>query len=242
MTCRLVVRFAILILTAYVCLVRPSCTVLTRPSIHWIFFSSSDYHCPWYQSAFALASAFYVWEILDIFCERERRKDFVLLLIHHIATLFCLFIGYTIHAYEISMIVLWLHDLSDPFLDISRIANSLYEDRSGRLDSRLVRVADVAMPVLLVTWFCSRLYLFPLRCIWAASRSLRTCDFVYAYWVTMVLALLFLLNVAWAGMIVRALVHRLKLGLFTDETVEDPDPVDLENKRTSLAEAHEKQQ
>lgn len=138
------------------------------------------------------------------------------------------------------MMVLLLHDVCDPFLEISKIAICLSEDRSGKVDKRLLLVSDIATPILLLTWIFNRLYVFPLRCIWAASQSLRSCDFVYAYWVTMVLTVLCFLNVMWAAMIVRALVHRLSFGLFTDETVEDPDPVALLERRSTVT-SHQKE-
>ena len=137
------------------------------------------------------------------------------------------------------MLILLLHDICDPFLEISKIAVCLSEDRDGRLNFRLVRVTDVSTPLLLLTWIISRLYIFPLRGIWAAATTSRICDFGYVYWVTMVLTLLGVLNVVWAGMIIRALHNRLMLGLFTDETVEDPDPMALKEK-ISATEGHQK--
>ena len=239
--CRLASRILVIWLTVYVSVIRPSCNIFTMPSIHLIFMSQA-YYCPWYQAAFSFATAYYCWEIIAIFFEKERRKDFHLLLIHHFATIFCLFSGNFLRSYEVGMLILLLHDVCDPFLEISKIAFYLSEDREGKLDARLVRVADASTCALLLMWVWCRLYLYPLRAIWATVRSGRTCDFAYSYWATMVLALLAVLNVMWAWMIVRALYNRIRLGLFTDETLEDPDPVALQEKRTLLSNnSHAKQ-
>lgn len=236
-TCKLAVRMIAITLCAYVTLVLPQCSILVMPSVYSTF-SNHEPYSSWYQTAFAFGSATYCWEIVALFFVYERRKDFHLLLVHHMATIFCLLSGYSLKEYEIGMIILLLHDLCDPFLEVSKIAFSLAEDRSGKVDRRLVRVTDVATPLLLLTWISTRLYLFPLRCIWPVSRINRSCDFVHVYWVTMLLTVIFFLNVIWSGMIVRALYNRLKFGLFTDETIEDPDPIALQQKTSSITLNH----
>lgn len=233
------VRIVAICFTTYVTLIRPPCTIMTMPSIHKIFFDQQTYYCPWYQTAYAYATASYFWELFTSFFVHERRKDFHVLLVHHLATIFCLLFANCMKSYEIGMLILLSHDISDPFLEVSRIGMCLQEDRSGKVNIRLRGATDIVAPCLLVAWITGRLYIFPLRGIWAAATVPRSCGFFYQYWIVMSLSLLATLNLMWSVMLIRGIMNRLLLGMYTDEVFEDPDPVAVQEK-IAAAEGREK--
>jgi ceramide synthetase len=233
------VRIVAICLTTYVTLIRPPCTIMTMPSIHKIFFDQQSYYCPWYQTVFAYATASYLWELFTSFFVQERRKDFHVLLVHHLATIFCLLVANCMRSYEIGMLVLLSHDISDPFLEVSRIAMCLQEDRKGQVNIRLRSATDIVAPFLLVAWVAGRLCIFPLRGIYAAATVDRSCGFYYQYFVVMSLSLLAVLNFMWSLMLTRGILNRLVLGMYTDEVFEDPDPVAVQEK-VAAAEGREK--
>jgi sphingoid base N-palmitoyltransferase len=112
-----------------------------------------------YPKSYSISSV-YMWElgfyisgILCHFTIETRRKDFLETAIHHFATAILLGFSY-IHSLErIGLIVLAIHEISDIFLEIGKLFIYLDIDFA----------ATLCFVGLILSWFYTRLYLFPTK-------------------------------------------------------------------------------
>lgn len=165
----------------------------------------------------ALQAGSYIWATISLFIG-SKRKDFMVLLAHHVVTVGLLFIGYTYMQPVIGVWIALLHDVVDPFIDVMRIVKCLH----------LLRVSlfnDLLYVFCLILWVGSRLYLFPLTAInpivvLSFLNPTGWCAHEYIGSVTSLLTVLLFLNFVWSVFILRLGFFRLWYGIWTDVTVE----------------------
>jgi hypothetical protein len=133
-----------------------------------------------FQLGFYLHSTF-----AHLFME-VRRKDFWEMLVHHIVTLWLIFWSYGAGYHRIGVLVLFVHDIGDIFLELGKIG--LY------LEGPDV-VQHSCYVMLLVVWLSSRLYVYPFYIIrstlyetpfgpywWAFNVGLMVLLVLHVYW------------------------------------------------------------
>lgn len=165
----------------------------------------------------ALQASSYIWCMIALFIN-SKRKDFLVLLAHHVITVGLLFVGYTYRQPVVGVWIALLHDVVDPFIDVMRIVKFLH----------LLRVSlfnDLLYVFCLALWFLSRLYLFPLTAInpiviLTFLNPIVYCAHEYTGCVTSLLAALLVLNIIWSIFILRLGFFRLWFGFWTDVTSE----------------------
>ncbi|XP_038997278.1 LAG1 longevity assurance homolog 2-like [Hibiscus syriacus] len=156
---------------------------------------------------------FYIYSIVALLTWETRRKDFAVMMSHHVITAILIGYSYVISFFRIGSIVLALHDASDVFLEAAKIFKY-----SGR-----ELCASVCFGLFAISWLVLRLIIFPFWVIKSSSidlmEFLRPSDpypkFLYYFLNTMLLMLL-VFHVYWwvliCSMIIRQWQNRGKLG------------------------------
>lgn len=170
-----------------------------------------------YRLTIALQASSYMWCIIALFIN-SKRKDFYVLLAHHVITIGLLYIGYTYNQATVGIWIALLHDVVDPFIDVMRVIKFL----------QLLTMSvfnDMLFVFCLALWIISRLFLFPLTAIHPiVSLSFLTpasyCPYEFIGSVTSLLTALLFLNLIWSIFIARLGFFRLWYGFWTDVTSE----------------------
>jgi len=105
--------------------------------------------------------AIWIWTCFSCQFLESRRKDYLEMMLHHIFTI-SLVLGSYLHAeLPIGLVVLFIHDVTDIFVDSLKICNYLkLTGAHGFFITELVCVANV------VSWVYFRLYKFPLDVVY----------------------------------------------------------------------------
>lgn len=170
-----------------------------------------------FRLTIAMQASSYTWSIIALFIN-IKRKDFLVLLAHHIITIGLLYIGYTYNQPDVGIWIALLHDVVDPFIDVMRVIKFL----------QLLTMSvfnDMLYVFCLALWVGSRLYLFPLTAInpivtLSYLSPASYCPYEYIGSVSSFFAVLLLLNVIWTIFIARLGFFRLWYGFWTDVTSE----------------------
>lgn len=146
--------------------------------------------------------AFYVWMTLCLAWD-IKRKDTYQMGIHHLATLVLLITSYNYACSHIGCLVMLVHDLADPFLELAKMAN--YAKKEA--------LSTLFFVCFFLAFFLLRLVFFPL---FALKHSYVNAAVHLpmlppgVYWGSNVfLWLLLVLNVMWAVMIGKVMVKKL---------------------------------
>ncbi len=147
---------------------------------------------------YVLGIGYYLYSSLTVFYE-PKMKDRTQLLIHHAATLTLLLSSYLANRTRYGAVIMLLHDVSDPFMEISKLG--LYLDWEW--------LSTLAFPMFAAVFVYTRNWLYP-RYIVAKVWGLRT-HYVY-WWPTFTcLCILAVLHVYWSYLILKILyLHVLK--------------------------------
>ncbi|XP_011092574.1 LAG1 longevity assurance homolog 2 [Sesamum indicum] len=156
---------------------------------------------------------FYGYSIAALLTWETRRKDFSVMMSHHIVTVILISLSYITRFFRIGAVVLALHDASDVFLEAAKVFKY-----SGKEVG-----ASVCFGLFAVSWLVLRLIIFPFWII--RSSSFYSCAVLilsdtylatlYYLYNTMLLTLL-VFHIYWwiliSSMITRQLKNRGKVG------------------------------
>ena len=95
--------------------------------------------------------AFYLSLLISQFFD-IRRRDFYQLFIHHITTITLLVVSYIQSTYRIALVILYLHDCADVWLEAAKVANY----------AKIQKVCDVLFAIFGIVFFFTRLVYYPL--------------------------------------------------------------------------------
>lgn len=104
---------------------------------------------------------FYLNELITISVE-PKRKDFAQLVLHHIVTLFLLYLSFSKEFIKYGMVILLLHDVSHPMLEFSKVENYLGCETT----------AEAGFFVFMTMFVVTRLLIFPRYLIWTSISDL----------------------------------------------------------------------
>ncbi|KAH8498467.1 hypothetical protein Peur_073646 [Populus x canadensis] len=156
---------------------------------------------------------FYIYSIAALLMWETRRKDFAVMMSHHVITVILIGYSYITRFFRIGMIILALHDASDVFLEAAKVFK--YSGKELR--------ASVFFGLFAISWLVLRLIFFPFWVIRATSYdlvkfldlSLARDKLVYYVFNTMLLMLL-VFHIYWwiliYSMIMRQLRNRGRVG------------------------------
>ncbi|KAK4757473.1 hypothetical protein SAY87_018774 [Trapa incisa] len=167
---------------------------------------------------------FYIYSIAALLLWETRRKDFSVMMSHHVITVFLIGYSFATRFFRIGSIVLALHDASDVFMEAAKVFK--YSEKELG--------ASICFGLFAFSWLVLRLIFFPFWVIRAASDDLQHClplhetsgTLVYYFFNTMLLTLL-VFHIYWwyliCSMINRQLKNRGKVGEDIRSDSEDDD-------------------
>ncbi|KAF7810961.1 LAG1 longevity assurance-like protein 2 [Senna tora] len=156
---------------------------------------------------------FYLYSIAALLRWETRRKDFSVMMSHHIITVILIGSSYLTSFFRIGSVVLALHDASDVFLETAKIFKY-----SGREFG-----ASVFFAFFAISWLILRLIFFPFWVIRSSSYGIREClnleenypKFLYYLFNTLLIMLL-VFHIYWwiliCSMVMRQLKNRGQVG------------------------------
>ncbi|KAJ3201280.1 Ceramide synthase 3 [Dinochytrium kinnereticum] len=136
-----------------------------------------------------------------------KQKDFVALLIHHIATVVVIMASYVLGLYRIGAVIMLLHDVSDPFMEIAKMF--VYTGRQ--------KLADIFFILFALVFIFTRNFIFPVYIITASpfygyhpdGSVIPYGRYDLNYFCVACLCVLCVLHYYWAYLIVRMAIKAL---------------------------------
>ncbi len=142
------------------------------------------------------------------------RKDSTEMIIHHVATIFLVMWSWCANLTRIGTVTMFLHDLSDIFLESAKCINyaSLSKGRKW-----LSSYCDGTFAVFAITFFVTRLYYFPRYCVFGfifdAPRAFNDRTDWYGYKIFgALLTTLQVLHIFWFYLIAKMIYGLMKKG------------------------------
>jgi ceramide synthetase len=168
------------------------------------------------QTAFYIGASIVILFLSDA---RANHKDKLIMLTHHFVTVMLLAVSFASGQHRIGSVVLILHDVSDIFLEGSKLC------RYSGFES----VTNVGFAIFALVFFVSRLIVFPIRILYAIHKhfppgvaySIAQCDFtngncnapyftvtIPTFWL-LLLGTLQCLHIYWFALIFRMVVRAI---------------------------------
>ncbi|KAB2050985.1 hypothetical protein ERO13_A12G024100v2 [Gossypium hirsutum] len=156
---------------------------------------------------------FYIYSIFALLTWETRRKDFSVMMSHHIITSILIGYSYVTSFFRIGSIILALHDASDVFLEAAKVFK--YSEREHG--------ASACFGLFAISWLVLRIIIFPFWVIKSSSYDVMEClslsesysKFLY-YFLNTMLFMLLVFHVYWwvliCSMIMRQWQNRGKVG------------------------------
>lgn len=172
-----------------------------------------EHHMPreifWY---YIIQMSFYLSLIFSLYFD-VKRKDFLEMAIHHVATVLLLFLSYCNNFYRMGCLVLLLHDPCDVILQVVKMAKYL----------KCQRICDSCFVIFSAMWLVTRLLIFPMKilysCFFEAPLILNTvlncpsCTLPYIYYaMNGMFCVLQVLHIIWFCFIIKAVKGALDRG------------------------------
>jgi len=177
--------------------------------------------------------SFYIHSLYTTLFVDQWRKDSLVLMAHHIVTVFLLSFSLGTRSHRSGILALLFHDVCDILLEGTKLC-LYFKSGGGPLANVLETIANVGFGCFTVTWFMTRLYWFPLKVIYGA------CNFVqenkiqvpFILFLDSMLWILLAMNIYWFTFILK-LLYKVVTGQveelednrdYKEEEDEDVDP------------------
>eukprot|EP01087_Luapelamoeba_hula_P014794 TRINITY_DN4387_c0_g1_i4.p1 TRINITY_DN4387_c0_g1~~TRINITY_DN4387_c0_g1_i4.p1 ORF type:complete len:369 (-),score=26.51 TRINITY_DN4387_c0_g1_i4:36-1142(-) len=172
-----------------------------------------EIHYYWMMVVF---SGWYTWGLISHVFLEPRKKDFMEMLIHHLATLTLIYLSYVKGYYRFMALATYCHDVCDIFLHHAKMWKC-WDNIRAKNTSSIETIVFVPLPVF---WVAFRLVLLPylviLPCVWQGPQIIGI-DNVLNYWIfTPCLVALYALHWFWFYLIMRIAYRRLSGGSLHD--------------------------
>jgi hypothetical protein len=177
----------------------------------WMYEISIYMNHPYAQSEqvikyYTLAFGFYVYQLAAVLLEK-RKKDFWVMLLHHLCTMVLLVMSWHQQETRLGSLIMWLHDLADPFLEGSKLLH-----KNG-----MRTASEITFVVFATVFWISRLCLYPVWILKTVIREDKTMQFVIP------LVLLQVMHVYWFIIIVRMSIRFWRVGTIDKDDRSDSD-------------------
>ena len=183
-----------------------------EPGVHWLYMVQMGFylHC--------IYATLYLETI---------RKDFVVLMLHHVLTLGLLSISYLISYHRIGLMVLFLQDIGDITLELSKLI--FYFKEQNGVECRWPEIgANVGFVVFTFQYVLFRLYWLPTKALYSSlivSMHVYPDGPMYLLFNAMLISL-YLMHLYWFKFIVQLLIKILVYGeKVSDNREEDGDQI-----------------
>ncbi|OMO93669.1 hypothetical protein CCACVL1_06393 [Corchorus capsularis] len=161
------------------------------------------------RGVYMYAAGFYTYSIFALIFWETRRSDFGVSMSHHVATAVLILLSYICRFARVGSVVLAIHDASDIFLEVGKMAKY----------SGAETIASLAFLTFVLSWILLRLIYYPFWVIWSTSYEvIQTLDkdkhpvdgpIIYYLFNTLLICLL-VLHIYWWVLIYRMLVKQIQ--------------------------------
>ena len=197
-------------------------------------FHSVDGEIWWY---YMLALTVY-WSLTVSQFTDVKRKDFIELFIHHIATIMLLSLSWIVNLTRVGTLVLFVHNIADVLLEAAKMFKY----------ANYQRTCDFLFAMFAVAWVITRLGIYPTWIIYSvaveAPQMLQM--FPIYYFFNVLLSLLLVLHVTWTYFIFKAVYKALLCGKTEKDTRSDSNDETLssisDNSDTNMQRNYKKSQ
>ncbi|KRX93009.1 Transmembrane 9 superfamily member 3 [Trichinella pseudospiralis] len=213
-------------LTMYLFLWLNTCWTLLRTD-RWKYFTdplsiwddfSRDRLIPFeIEVVYFTQTAFYVHATYGTIFMEQWRKDSKVMVFHHLLAITLLFFSWAARYDQVGILVLFLHDVSDVFLECAKIFKYL-KYRDNTYYSFCEFLSNASFVIFTASWFVFRLYWFPLKVLYTSfygSVFLGPDDLPFIPVFNFMLWLLFFINIYWFHFILM-LIYNLATGKFKE--------------------------
>ncbi|KAJ3699272.1 hypothetical protein LUZ61_002977 [Rhynchospora tenuis] len=161
------------------------------------------------RTVYMYVGGFYVYSIFALMFWETKRSDFGVSMTHHVATAVLIALSYIFRFARVGSVVLALHDASDVFLEIGKMAKYIHCEW----------LASFAFLLFVVSWVLLRLICFPFWVIWSTSYEVllaldkekhKFWGPIYYYVFNTLLFALLVLHIYWWVLIYRMLVKQIQ--------------------------------
>ncbi|CAF1002723.1 unnamed protein product [Adineta ricciae] len=121
------------------------------------------------QIMYFVQCGFYLHSIYGTLCMDYKRKDFYAMLLHHVLTMTLIFVSYATRYHKIGLLVLFVHDITDIWLELAKVLHYLFLRKGGRKCPRWETAANVCFVMFLLSWFLFRLYWYPIKVLYSTG-------------------------------------------------------------------------
>jgi len=170
------------------------------------------YHCAREMRTYYVLEFGWYSMCLVVLFSKKRRSDFLEMLAHHVITSVLIFTSYSFGYLRIGIVVMNLHNLFDPFLNVAKCCHYAFK---GPLHA----LADVSFGLGAVVFLVSRLVLLPIVVYFAWG----------AHWAcTMLLCMLYPIHLFWFYLILKVAKKALVGGTVKNDERSDSESEDEE--------------
>ncbi|XP_077119476.1 ceramide synthase 3 isoform X2 [Ranitomeya variabilis] len=177
----------------------------------------------WY---YVMELGFY-WSLLFSVASDVRRKDFMVQVVHHLATIFLLNFSWGVKYIRVGTLTLLVHDVSDVLLEAAKMCSY----------AKWSKTCNILFAVFAVVFVISRLIVFPFWIIYATVvYPLYYCPrFFLYYFFNMVMFILQFLHIYWAYLIFRMVRKMISGNMSGDDRSDNEEEDSEENEEQPLS-------
>jgi len=162
-------------------------------------------HIKWF---YLVQLGIWIWTAMLCRFFDEVRKDYYVMMSHHIVTIALVMVSYNYGLMRIGLLVLTVHDSSDIVIDLLKMSNYLERET----------ITACIFITNLVTWVYLRLYCYPFWVMHAASiaswehATRESLPYLPWLFTNTLLGVLVVLHVYWYALFIRMLIHLIRDG------------------------------
>lgn len=153
-----------------------------------------------FKMCYIIEMCFYLVELSTIIYE-PKKKDYKQMILHHLSTLTIMYLSFTPKIYRYGIAVILIHNISDPFLEFSKMENYLGNKS----------YANVGIFLFMLVFIISRLIIYPKYLVYNAIKTLYKNDFcISSILISFILIMLQIMHIIWSKYIIQLIIRILK--------------------------------
>lgn len=174
-----------------------------QPTVYWLF---------------TFEIGFYLHYMYAMMFLEQRRKDFAVLMTHHILTIILISCCYSVRFHLVGVLLIFIHDVGDVFLEGSKCLN-YFKVQDGRKNKCAELSANLGFLLFATEFFLFRIYWFLTKALYSSLHVSVIAFPAGPFYLPFNIMLIMLLGmqVFWFSMIVKLL---LKVLVFREELVD----------------------
>ncbi|CAF0754186.1 unnamed protein product [Didymodactylos carnosus] len=111
---------------------------------------------------------FYLHSVYATLYMDYKRRDFYVMLLHHVLTMTLIFVSYATRYHKVGLLVLFAHDITDIWLELTKLLHYLSR-QNGKDCPNWELAATCTFIMFTICWLLFRLYWFPLKVLYSTG-------------------------------------------------------------------------